>query len=1223
MLRTRACRVAAVVCLAIGLAVLTGWMLDVPPLERALPGAVQMKANTAAGLVVAGTALYLRTGAVPARWAGAVPLLAALVALLGAGTLGQYTFGWQLGIDELLVRDSAVASDLMPGRMSPYAATAFTLVGAALAVPPGAPRWQVPALALAIVVTAVGALALLGHLWGADEFVTDGLLPPMPVHTGLAFACLGSGLLALHWPSADGAGSEGGAGRTVEPQVIGGLVAACLTLLIGGGIIYRGGDEVVALVGTLAAAAAVFAYMLRSIRGEIRARQRVEGELRAVNAGLERRVAERTSELAHNERRFADLFEFAPDAVVMSDREGRIVQSNHQAEKVFGWSGAELAGRPIETLVPGAMEEHRRMLRSSDLGQGDDPPIVRQVTGRRRNGDSFPAEISLGPMRTADAGLVVLTAIRDISERTRIEDALRQSEEVYRYTLDHMMEGCQIVDFEWRYRYLNVTAMLQNRLPGETFIGRTQMEVFPGIEKTAVHEKLRRCMHERIPQHTETEFVFPDGSHGWFKVTAIPIPAGIAIFSLDITAWRRAEAEIRATNVELEQRVAERTAESVQARQAAEAANRAKSAFLATMSHEIRTPMNGVIGMADVLANTRLTEYQADAVRTIRASAFALLGLIDDILDFSKIEAGRLELERAAIDLPELIESICDTLFPVATDKGVDLSLFVAPDVPARVFGDATRLRQILFNLVGNAIKFSAGRPRVEGRVAARATLRDGDRSRLVLRVSDNGIGIAPHVLPQLFSAFTQAEASTTRRFGGSGLGLAICRRLVTMMGGEIDVESAVGQGSTFTVTLPLDPVPGWASPPATDLCGLRCLVVGSNIDPQDLRAYLEHAGAGVHLVGDLDEAARLAASMHRPVVVHNRGPDAPTPETLQAATAHLDDVRHVVIARGRRRRGRMTRRDVVSLDGTFIRRAALLRAVAVAAGRASPEVFHDAPSPAAACEHVVPPTVAQARAQGQLLLVAEDDEINRKVILRQIAMLGYAAELADNGAEALRMWRDGSHALLLTDLHMPEMDGYALARAIRSEEAERRSHGKPRLPIVALTANALRGESARAEAAGMDEYLTKPLRLQALAATLRKWLPMDAPPTAPADLVEPRPAHKDTTLIDLDTLRALVGNEPAVVLEFLGDFRRSAGQLRTDIRAARLADDLRQVGALAHRLKAASRSVGAHGLGDLCAELENACRSGQRDGIEQVFGRFEELIAAVDARIADLSGGP
>jgi signal transduction histidine kinase/DNA-binding NarL/FixJ family response regulator/HPt (histidine-containing phosphotransfer) domain-containing protein len=691
----------------------------------------------------------------------------------------------------------------------------------------------------------------------------------------------------------------------------------------------------------------------------------------------------------------------------------------------------------------------------------------------------------------------------------------------------------------------------------------------------------------------------------------------------EVDERREAQQEVMRLNQDLEQRVQRRTAqlessnqELAIATEAAQRANLAKSAFLAAMSHEIRTPMNGVIGMVEVLAHSALPERQADAVRTIRASAFSLLGIIDDILDFSKIEAGRLELERAPVVLSDLIESVCTTLLPVANAKDVELSLFIAPDVPDQVWSDATRLRQIMFNLAGNAVKFGAGLPQQRGRVSIRVGVASKPK-RLVMRITDNGIGMSPDTLTHLFSSFTQAEVSTTRRFGGTGLGLAICKRLVTLMNGQIDVQSWLGEGSTFTVTLPIDVVDGVLPRRGPALDGLDCIVVGSDTHADDVRAYLDHAGARVHSVPDLDAAVREAAGLGKTVVIQNTERDSPTPDALHARFAAAPDARHLLIARGWGRRARMTATDVVTLDGNCLRRSALLRAVAVAAGRASPEVLHETTTevPVAA---PVAPTNAEARAQGRLILVAEDDEVNQKVILRQIEVLGHAAEIADNGAEALRLWRAGHYALLLTDLHMPDMDGYTLAETIRHEEAQRAPGWSGRLPILALTANALRGEAMRAQAAGMDEYLTKPLQLHLLKAAIAKWLPRDGMPTIPAALAEPeQPGHRPA--VDVAVLKNLVGHEPAVVRGILVDFRDSARRLAAQLRAGRDADDLPQIGAIVHKLKSSSRSIGAAALGDVCADLENACRTAMRDAVPQGVARFEIALRDVEIEIARL----
>jgi signal transduction histidine kinase/CheY-like chemotaxis protein len=474
---------------------------------------------------------------------------------------------------------------------------------------------------------------------------------------------------------------------------------------------------------------------------------------------------------------------------------------------------------------------------------------------------------------------------------------------------------------------------------------------------------------------------------------------------------------------------------AIDAQRDAESANQAKSTFLATVSHEIRTPMNGVLGMIDVLERSPLSVEQREALGTVRYSASTLLRIIDDILDFSKIEAGRLDLESIEFSTVELIEGVAETLAPQAAAKGLKLAAYVAAGVPDRVTGDPLRLQQILFNLLGNAIKFTE-----TGSV--RLSLETAGGQALCIKVADTGIGLSREQQSRLFQPFVQADSSTTRRFGGTGLGLSIVRRLAEAMQGGIDVLSEPGEGATFMVTIRL----GEASPapPRAELAlqGLRLgLALPDADEARAIARYLEDAGARVVLA---DPGAGFTGIQIDGLAGDVQLSDGPaTPDA--AAAGGLP---------------RPWRRD------------ALIRAVARAAGR----------TPVVAA---VPVARAAAPLNGRVLVV-DDNSVNRKILARQLELAGASTDSAAGGEEALELWRKGGYDLVLADLQMPTMDGFELARRIRqSEAAERRA----RTPILAVTASALEEQEQKSRAAGMDGFITKPIGIEQLKATLDVWL--------------------------------------------------------------------------------------------------------------------------------------
>jgi CheY-like chemotaxis protein/HPt (histidine-containing phosphotransfer) domain-containing protein len=486
----------------------------------------------------------------------------------------------------------------------------------------------------------------------------------------------------------------------------------------------------------------------------------------------------------------------------------------------------------------------------------------------------------------------------------------------------------------------------------------------------------------------------------------------------------------------------------------------------------------------------------------------------------------------------------------------------------------------------------------------------DTEPLRVAFSITDNGIGMTETTLDGLFVSFSQAETSTTRRFGGTGLGLAISKRLVDIMHGQIAVRSIPDAGSTFTVTLPFEIDNETPLRPRPDLSGLDGIIVSSHGHyDSDLCSYLEYAGMRVQLAHDLNSAIQQASDKPAPIVIHAAEMDITSIaiDTLHMAFSAVPDARHVVIIRGSVRRARVEAAHVVTMDGAPLRQRVLLRAVAVAAGRASPEIFYLDNGNDAGNSQIKAPSIAEARVQGRLILVAEDDVINQKVILKQLSLLGYAAEIAKDGVEALEMWHQGDYALLLTDLHMPNMDGYTLVQAIRRAQ----KHGQQR-PVIALTANALKGEVLHAMSQGMDEYLTKPIQLDRLGAALEKWMPqMHA---EPGQIRTPEASHADreSALVDVSILKGLVGDDEETVCNFLSDYLGSGLAYASELRAAFTAEDIRRIGDISHKFKSSSRSVGALTLGDLCAELENAAKADDRVVLAKMMQEVEATLNAV-----------
>ncbi|QEH31595.1 Signal transduction histidine-protein kinase BarA [Aquisphaera giovannonii] len=775
---------------------------------------------------------------------------------------------------------------------------------------------------------------------------------------------------------------------------------------------------------------------------------------------------------------------------------------------------------------------------------------------------------------------------RKVRERTAelaaATEAIRESEERFRGAFDAAAIGMALVAADGRFLRVNGSLCEIVGYDEAELLGRTFQDITHPDDLDADLEHVRRIVADEIRSyHLEKRYIRKDGQVVWVRlsVSLVRGGAGLPLHFVaqieDITDRKRADEALR------------------RARDEAMQATRAKGDFLANMSHEIRTPMNGVIGMAELLLDTQLDDLQRGYAQTIRSSGEALLTVINDILDFSKIEAGKMTLEPADFDLVTLMEEVADLLAPGAHRKGLEIHCRVAPDVPGRLTGDPVRIRQVLTNLAGNAVKFTE-----RGAVCLEASVAGRDRGGVTIRVQvrDTGIGIPAGRHSDIFESFTQIDGGSSRRHGGTGLGLAICRRLIDLMGGRIGVESRPDAGSTFWFELPLGEGRGGDGPAAGPL-GLRVLIVdGQEASRAILRETLlgwecrpEVAASGAEALDRL-----LANPEDDPfglILIDREMPGMDGEQTaraIKAAPRYAGVPLVLLTSLGSHRAGEELDDRIWAARLTKpVRRAQLQDALRLAA----------APGP---CRDGRPGAEAAEGASGRPLrvLLAEDNEVNRRVAIGMAERLGCAVEAVGNGREALEALDHGRHDLVLMDLQMPEMDGFAATAAIRERERRTGRH----IPVIALTASAMQGDRDRCLSAGMDGYISKPIRPGALRDALRGWGPRGAPPSPPGP--NPDPGHPE---LSAATLAESCGNDPEVTREVLGLMLEDVPARLEGLREAVEAGDGRRVAWEAHGLKGAFLTVGANALAAACQELTAAGERGDSAASALLYRRLRD----------------
>ena len=890
----------------------------------------------------------------------------------------------------------------------------------------------------------------------------------------------------------------------------------------------------------------------------------IEGMLRDIT---ERKHAEQA--LRQSEQELRDIFEHFQDVFYRTDMGGRIRLISPSVER-YGYGVTELIDTDVTRLYEDPNERDRFI---AELVRGT---AVRdfELTLRDTHGHPVPVSASARLLFDAEGRPIgVEGMLRDITRRKQAEEALRHSEELYQTVAKHFPNGViALFDQDLRFTMAEGEAFGSLGPSREQVEGKTIWEVFPPDLCARMEPVYRATL-----AGTASTFEAPFGDRV-FLAHFLPVkrrdgtPAGM-LMTQDITDRKRVEVTLR------------------QAKEAAEAADRAKSEFLAAMSHEIRTPMNGVIGMTGLLLDTQLTRQQRDYAETIRNSGETLLAIINDILDFSKIEAGKLELELTDFDLRQVVREVVDLFAEAAQRKRLELAVLIHHNVPVTLRGDPGRLRQILTNLLSNAIKFT-----LKGEVVLRVT-QSGESDNIVslrAEVSDTGIGLAPDICARLFQPFSQADASTTRKYGGTGLGLAICKQLAEMMGGTIGVESTPGKGSTFWVTLQLERQAADSAAsrtPRTDLRGLKILVVD---DSATNRLILREQVAPWGMQSD--EAEDGASALERLHTAAQHG----TPYELAVLDMHMPGIDGLALARLITAHPAFaTTRLLLLTSVDQPADSATLQEAGIAACLTKPvhqSELHDCivavlGAPVQPCSPRLPvavlpdspaPAAGVPQASRQRVLVAEDNAVNQKVIVHMLEKLGYRADVVANGLEAVEALSRISYAAVLMDCRMPEMDGFEASVRIRQREQLDGTH----TPIIAVTANAMEADRDRCLAAGMDDYMRKPLTLDALAAGLSRWAG-ESVAGAASGSVESETNH---IVNEVELMRRLNGNV-ALIDKLVALFRADCPRMIADIRAAVTAGDAKALEHAAHALKGSAGNFVAPRAVEAARRLEDMGR--------------------------------
>ena len=953
-------------------------------------------------------------------------------------------------------------------------------------------------------------------------------------------------------------------------------------------------------------------------------------ELRRHLHELARKVEEQKlmeQRLMDSESFFQALVESLPQNIIRKDAQGRFIFANQKFCQSIGRTAEELLGRTDFDFFPMELagKYHRDDLRVMATRENLDTVEAYQTP----QGDKLFVHVIKTPLYDAQGKVVGIQGIFwDVTQRKRIEEALAYERDLLRALLDNIPDRIYFKDVH--SRFLRCSNSMARRLGMQTpseVVGKTDFDFHPRELAQEFFNDEQRIILTGKPMINKLEKQSsPNGEEIWASVTKIPIynqngaVTGIIGISRDVTKLKKAEQELE------------------QARDAALESVRVKSQFLANMSHEIRTPMNAITGMTGLLKDTDLNQEQREFVDTIGNSTATLLAIINEILDFSKLEARKIELETIDFDLRHLLESTSSMMADSAQAKGLELGCFLHADVPCRLRGDPGRLRQVLTNLLSNAVKFTdAGEVLMEVRKISETP----GQASIRFSVTDSGIGMAPEILPQIFDAFTQADGSTTRKYGGTGLGLTISKQLVQLMGGEISVSSAQQKGSEFSFELSFLKQPSTHEPPPPPetgvLAGKNVLVVDdSKTNRQILLNQLGSLGMNVEVAATYQDALHrltgddIGKTPFDLVLVDMNMPEgsgwdfaralAPSEKHGRAALVAITPYRY-----------QYSREELYAAGfvGRLIKPVRLSRlrqgafSILTRGNDMDPDQAKPAETPKPKTDPIATP--ASAVEKKARILLAEDNAVNQRVALSQLKKLGYSAVAVTNGAEVLNAMMHAPYDIILMDCQMPEMDGYEVTKRIR--QAEKNPHAKISTSpyIIALTANSMCGDRERCLEAGMNDYLTKPIDLNGLERVLQR-ATRNHPPFESSSAAEAHD-HSDGSSgsepsLDRSVLNGLkelrIAGHPDPLEELVEMYLKDSDSRLSAMKEALESQETTKLAAVVHSLKGSSNNLGARRLGELCRQLEDQAKTGDLSGAEPLLDSIKQEFNAVKTSLRE-----